>query len=355
VRDTFGCINHNDIAIPYPADYYFWRFPTGCYSFCPDELPKRIWPSTWVYGNQTQLFASWAWIHDGNLVGDSTNGPQVYSPCNLGSSFGVGSTNSIPCRLFLGEPDPQPFMGGEGAGDYSWELDNHICKSESDILSLSISECCKLDLRIEEIRCITASPLGNKYHFIITVDGIPSPTQYNLSGINNYIPFSMPNAITINSLSPQILNPGINQLTGTFTSQPNDSVVQFFINILSEDCYGESMIEILPKCPSSNRMAKGDTIGNNISSDLATLSVFPNPADERITIKYSFATDKFSIKPSYALNIYDNMGIIKKNIPLSNRKGAYKLNVGTLPSGIYYVVLVQNKARIKTTKFVINH
>ena len=355
VRDTFGCNNHNDIAIPYPADYYFWRFPTGCYSFCPDELPKRIWPSTWVYGNQTQLFASWAWIHDGNLVGDSTNGPQQYSLCNLGSSFGVGNTNSIPCRLFLGEPNSQPFMGGEGVGDYSWELDNHICKSNSDILSLSINECCKLDLRIEEIRCISASPLGNKYHFILTVDGIPSPTQYNLSGINNYIPFSLPNAITINSLSPTTLNTGINQLTGTFTSQPNDSVVQFFINILSEDCYGESTIEILPKCPGSNRMAKGDTLKNKKSSDLATLSVFPNPDDERITIKYSFATDKFSIKPSYALNIYDNMGVIMQNIPLSGRKGEYKLNVGTLSSGIYYVVLMQNKARIKTTKVVINH
>jgi len=213
-----------------------------------------------VYGNQTQLFASWSWNHDANLVSDTTNGPQAFTLCNLGSSFGVGSTNSIPCRLFLGLPNPQAFIGGEGAGDYSWMLDNGICKSESEILNLTINECCKLDLRIEEIRCISASPLGNKYHFIMTVDGVPCPTQYNLSGINNYIPFSLPNAITINSLSPNLLNPGVNQLTGTFTSQPNDSVVQFFINILCEDCYGESIIEILPDCSGLNRMAKGDTI-----------------------------------------------------------------------------------------------
>ena len=350
-----GCDAYSDIKIPYPADYYFWRFPSGCYSFCPEDLPKRIWPSTWVYGSTSQLFSSWAWIHDGNLVNDSANGPQTFSLCNFGSSFPSGNTNSIPCRLYIGLPDSQPFMGGEGAGDYSWMLENGICKSYSDIMSISIDACCPIEVNIDEIRCIQAAPTGNTYHFSLTVDGIPCPTQYNLSGINNNISFPQPNAITINTATPATLNPGVNTLSGTFTSQPGDSLIQFFIHILCEDCSGESTIEVLPHCSGSNRMAKDDRPETSKLSDLTALTVFPNPADEQLIIKYSFATDKFSIKPSYALNIYDNMGVIKKNIPLSNRKGTYKLNVGTLSSGIYYIVLVQNKARIKTTKFVINH
>jgi len=83
--------------------------------------------------------------------------------------------------------------------------------------------------------------------------------------------------------------------------------------------------------------------------------VFPNPANEQIEIRYSFAENKTNIKPSYTLTIYDNMGVVKKSRGLVNSKGIYKLNISNLPSGIYYAVLIQDNARVKARKFVINH
>ncbi len=358
-RDTFNCESHNDIAIQYPPDWYFWRFPTGCYSFCPDELPKQVWPSTWTYGVSSIMFSDWAWIHDGVYISNSTNGPPVFSSCNFGFSP-IAPSYSIPCRLWLDNinqsppPIPASQYKGEGAGDYSWMLYNDLCKQESDILNLSIKECCELDLRIEELRCIQSSPTGNTYHFTITVDGVPCPTQYNLSGEND-IPFSNPNAITITSLSPDSLDPGFNILMGTFKAQPWSNTVFFKINILCEDCYGESFVDSLPPCNGPRMAFINDSLPDMSLTDLSKLNVYPNPANDNITISYNFAEDKYSISPIYSINIFDITGILIRTMGVNNISGEYKLDVSKFSSGVYFVALIQNNVRIKTKRFIINH
>jgi len=230
-----------------------------------------------------------------------------------------------------------------------------VCEHETDILRLTIEECCNIDFNIMELRCVNSSPQGNTYSFVLMVDGVPCPTYYNLSASNGYSTQLFPNAIIVDTVSPQMLIPGQNQLNGEFTTQPNDSMIQFFISLLCEPCNGETGIETLPGC-SKKRMSKDKVIMIDSSGNgLCFLSLFPNPADETVTISYRFAEDKFNEPAKRNIRIFDLTGHPLLTINVQNIYGEYKLNTQELSGGIYLIALMQNGSNIKTKRLIINH
>jgi len=353
VLDKYGCKNHIDRAIQYPPDFYFWRFPTGCYSFCEGDMYKTVFPSTWAYGAANSItFSDWAWIHNGAFV--TINGPSfTLGSCTLGSNPWA-FPYSIPCRLLLDNSTTNPNTGiveGEGAGDYSWMLNNGLCQQESDILSLSIKECCELELNIVELRCIQSNPNGNTYYFEISVDMIPCLTKYNLS-IEDNNPW--PLNIIQTSLSLTTLNPGQNSITGQFIAQTNSTDIRFFINILCEDCSGKTLFEALPSC-SGSRLGKTDSLLVDSLISNSFVNVFPNPANENINILFLFPQDKNNIQRKNTIKIMDAYGRTIKEIDIEKTKGELKLNTATFVQGIYFVGLLQDDVHLKAKRFIINH
>ncbi|GAA4454732.1 hypothetical protein GCM10023092_17200 [Rurimicrobium arvi] len=133
--NIWGCKNHSDIDVPIEPSAYFWRFPHGCYSFCPEELPRRIDGPAYV------TFAGWDWL----LYGSG-----LPYPNGSWASSGTGVVDPLNINL-------DPTMGGDGngSGNYSWRLNNGICTQVSDEMSIDMKkQCCRLDARLAYFNCV---------------------------------------------------------------------------------------------------------------------------------------------------------------------------------------------------------
>ncbi len=84
--------------------------------------------------------------------------------------------------------------------------------------------------------------------------------------------------------------------------------------------------------------------------DTPKLSVYPNPATEKLNIRFS------ELKNSALLSVYDANGKIMDAIMLSNGMDQYKLNLQNYPTGSYFLKLADKNHSIGTRTFnVINN
>ncbi len=84
--------------------------------------------------------------------------------------------------------------------------------------------------------------------------------------------------------------------------------------------------------------------------DTPKLSVYPNPATEKLNIRFS------ELKNSALLSVYDANGKIMDAIMLSNGMDQYKLNLQNYPTGSYFLKLADKNLLIETRTFnVINN
>lgn len=349
VTDQYGCQNHTDIAVQYAPDYYFWRFPTGCYSYCETDMPKKVWPSSWTYGNGNILFDDWAWLHNGNPV--QTNGPSS-GGCTYGSNPGTPSIPSIPCRLWIDNSEPNLTTGlveGEGEGTYQWMLSNGLCSQVSDMMDVSIAKCCTIPITINNIACSTSIHNLNAYDFDITVENIPCETSFNLSIIDNN---DWPLQIIGSSLTPQQLSPGNNQIIGSFIATPTSTSIKFIIHILCANCSGESQIENLPSC-GGTKMIKTDSLHLAEISAESDLQLYPNPAKNHINIQYRMGKMEANNTLKLSLVLMNAHGRVLKEIPCNQSEGTLQYNTADLEQGVYFIGLKREDLPLKAVRFVI--
>lgn len=87
-------------------------------------------------------------------------------------------------------------------------------------------------------------------------------------------------------------------------------------------------------------------------SNLAITNVFPNPADETITVSYILSAEAVSA----TLSITNVLGQQMKHYSLANRSNGklqYKLDINDLESGIYFVHIKTNNESSNTLRFVV--
>ena len=347
VTDSYGCKNQEDIKIPYPPNFYFWRFPTGCYSFCPEYLPREVWPMMWTYGDLGVGFADWAWKRNGNNVIDNGGNP-LSSNCQPSLCFlGYQNQNSIfcaiPCRLQIDLPPK-----GEGSGEYTWMLDNNLCAQESEVMDVSIDDCCKVDMRVDNIRCIQMSSAGNTYSFDLSIFNVPCNASYNMI-IKDNQGFIM--NLNLGSLTPTQLSSGTNTLSGEFTADPNSSDVTFFLEVFCQPkCQGKSTITPLPPCTMKKMALTGEPSG--LSQDGAYLALYPNPANNQITINYRFPDTTSSQNPGY-IAITDATGRPVLNLPVEQLQGTKQAQITTFAPGVYFATLRNHKQHFTTRKMLV--
>lgn len=335
LTDQFGCRNHTDIDVPLAPSTYFWRFPTGCYTYCPGELPK------WVDGPSHVNFNYWEWLITNNAY---TN---TVSPNNNVSGSG---SNSICNPLWLDQP---PL--GSGSGDYNWLLDNGLCKQESDFMVVDMKkECC--DVKMKDIKINCNQSTGN-YDIVLNIDN-------NTPGCNNafynlYIldPVSMQSIISVSSQSPATVVPGQNTIhatipvTAPFNTTNTHVIIKIEVFCNSwEQCIG--LIDaIIPDCKykSTQPIPFADTETDYISE----LSIAPNPANTEVNISYRFTNNHQT--NSRAIQVYDAVGRPVSEIKIKDATGIYKLNVSNYAQGIYFIEIRENNNHVLTKRMLINH
>ena len=322
LTDQYGCKSHKDIEVPQSPDIYFWRFPTGCYTFCPQDMPKR------VDGPWSVVFDSWDWRKDNATI------------INNGGYLGSG-TNSPTDPLIIDQPS-----NGEGNGDYNWSLDNGLCKKQSDFMNVYIKEYCCDDVTMDlrEIQCHQALPNGLiTYYYEIEVSNVICPNaNYSLSGafVSNI------------TNTPPTLNMGTTTIHGYFDA-PNATTITLHIMVYcpDDDCSGELTIQ-LPGC--SKRLAKPGNDSLAVADNNSILLLIPNPADNMVTINYKSNLPKEQ-NPKLHIRVLDAFGKEVSIIKINDTEGKTDISLDKYSQGLYFVELWENGQRINNEKLIIIH
>ncbi len=342
LTDQYGCQSVADLEVAESPETYFWRFPTGCYTFCPGDLPK------WVDGDKYHLFDRWEWYFNGsgNIISD--NG--INTNLGYGNNPYLGSgANTISDRLLIDLPS-----NGMGSGDYSWMLDNGLCFKESGIMNVNILEsCCDIDMSEVEVKCISNGLYSLQFNMDNNTPGCPN-AWYNLTVID---PSTNMTVGSFTYTSPAVLNPGFNAIYAEFQLLhyvPNAIFkLKVFCNSY-ETCIGYRETDI-PECGEFGDFYNPEKSGKAIldTEENARLHIMPNPADAQLTIKYRFNATNTSGKK--LLKIFDATGRPVKEIILGNNNGTLTLDVSYIAQGIYLIGLIDENKLILTKRLLINH
>lgn len=329
ITDQYGCTSYKDIDVPRAPNYYFWRFPTGCYSFCPRELPKQ------VDGPMYVNFEEWNWLYYGAQV--TQNGSYQ------GSGF---NSPSDPLVIDLAP-------NGEGEGVYSWILDNGLCLQESDMMEWEEKECCELQVTNVIVDCIGA----NEFSFSLEVDlSSCNDAPFNVAILNN-LGTAVTATITINTPWPNFLSFGGNTIDGTFTLQPGLlptlQNITFFVEAECETtCMGQLETRV-PKCA-----FKGSDLWFTEERDsdvdhIAQLNIYPNPTTDQTWISYSFPESDTDEMHKRSIIITDALGRHIETIELHELSGMRSFNVNKLRQGLYFVEIKDNDLRLMTKRMIV--
>lgn len=322
ITDQYGCKNYKDIEVPQSPDIYFWRFPTGCYTFCPKDLPKR------VDGPWSVNFKSWAWKKDNITI--TNNGGY--------SGFGVNS----PTDPLIIDQTPN----GEGNGNYNWILDNGLCKKQSDFMNVYIKEyCCNnVGMNLLTIQCHNTLPNGLvTYYYEIDVSNVICPGAiYSLSGAN----------VSNLSSAPATLNMGNTTINGYFDAS-NAASITLHIKVFcpDDDCSGKLPIQ-LPSC--FKRLANPNSDSLSVTDNNSVLLLIPNPADNKVTVNYKSKLPKEQ-NPKLQLRILDAYGKEVSTLQVIDAEGKIDININKYQQGIYFVELLENGKKINIKKMIIIH
>jgi len=86
-----------------------------------------------------------------------------------------------------------------------------------------------------------------------------------------------------------------------------------------------------------------------ISTSKTSYNAFPNPADKFVSISYSIA-ENFSTS---ALVIVDIIGNEVMQMPLNNKNGEIKIDISSLPSGVYFYGFKSDGKMLSSKKLLI--
>ncbi len=327
ITDVYGCRGYADIEVPLAPDYYFWRFPLGCYYYCEDDLQK------WIDGPMYVSFEQWIWGRNGKAVNKNILDGTPYK----GSGFG------IPCHPLTIDVNPN----GEGPGDYAWGLNNGLCYMKSGIMTWDLLDCCPAEIVVDTIYCI-----DNIYHFTLSVtqNSCQNPS-YNLAIVDGVGISVVP---SINNLTPSNLINGTTQIYGEFPA-PGILDVWFKIKINCIPPCTAEVYENLILCSKSALKDIGQSENESHQSNKeAALDIVPNPASSQTNIHYRFPESKNPTIKRY-LKIFDAMGRPINTIVINDIQGVYVLDLNKYMSGIYFVELNSKNQRVLTRRMVVYH
>lgn len=311
--NTNNCQSHADVYVPFSPETYFPYFPTGCYTVCSDELPITL------YGPPDVLFTYWAWLLNGY--------PDSY-----------GSGLMLPYNITC-------------SGNYQWDIDNGLCRKQSDTMQLTVGECtqCKQARLSVTVKCTPDNPAC--YSIAVSfINPAPGTTFVIGTDIGPIDPFS--------GVLP---SPGYNTLTLTFATlylMPLPPAVTVEIQFTMPDgtkCVVKQTVP-LPSCSwIAERPASGGDSAQSLGSKVIVsnaLMVFPNPASSNVNISYNYGSDNYS---QQELVIYDELGRRLRSYQPQNSHGDWNINTADWAPGIYLIRMEGNARQLQAQKFVIEH
>lgn len=300
LTDQNGCRSYADADVPKDPRAYLWIFPTGCYNFCWQQLPKTL-------VGPIQPFEYWAWWRNG--------GPDVVNPIT---------------------PTPYPVSNYSinGPGFYNLELQNAFCGAISDPMEVSVEDCAPCDrLRFydkgyKEVSCGPGCCTYDIDFMFDNFDGIPigvnitSSIGYMMPGSALAMPGS--NLFTLSFIPPPYFAGGNVTFTMTYTDREGR---------LRTCTYTMKLPACSSKRPADGMVASTPDAAGTVGS--AALNVVPNPANNSTRIDYTLTSGVTAA----SLEVYDMTGRLMTRTMVDKQTGSWTLPLAEYVPGIYTVVL----------------
>ena len=107
----------------------------------------------------------------------------------------------------------------------------------------------------------------------------------------------------------------------------------------------EDYIEVVIPTNSKARLANEEK--TNVSNKDSFVNVFPNPANDNLTISHNLTTKDGII----SLEIMDVMGRVLMNKTINNTNN--QIDINQLSSGLYFYNIIQNDKMVQSGKLVV--
>jgi len=297
-NDGSGCMSYAQLDVPNSLDKYLWIFPSGCYTQCSNNLGTLIGPNVPV--------REWNW-----LLGEESQ------------SSGIGMV--------------QPYQPTH-SGTYNLLLNNSYCSQESATLNLNVTECKKCEFKeiTAEVKCVNDELFQYNMTMVAVNGGAPVNTTISVPG----------NQVILNP-STFVLNNDFN--TVDFTVIPINGFVSGTVHMIltctndrGEICTFEFDVKFI-NCDKPRKA--GDKLA--IVETTNSLQLYPNPAHGEVTAQFDVVSTNAEIQ------IYDLTGKQLASYAALNKKGSINLNIASLASGIYVVVLKEDGQTTMQKKLVV--
>jgi len=306
--DGSGCLSSREIDVEKDPEEYMWVFPTGCYNFCYQQLPKTL------YGPIVP-FTMWEWMHSGGM---GMSGSGYVSPYNITTG-----------------------------GTYNLYLRNSWCDRTSGDMDVNVQDCgpCDFDffMRIEAYHredgtCyyVASGSFTNPYSFTVSATisspyGIFVPSTITAPfGTSGYSTTFVPNSGYTGGFTGNIT------ITATI-ADPKTGEVYY--------CYYTTTVYYPPACSFKSRPGSVEPVND----ELTGLTLAPNPAQSVVNVRYSFNKQA----ESRSIELYDMTGRQLRNETVHDPNGSVDWDVHDYASGMYIVIMRQDGKVIQKGKLSI--
>jgi len=193
--------------------------------------------------------------------------------------------------------------------------------------------CCEFDLNNLEVKC--PKPTG---FFTSAITHTSATVNWNNQICNSGYKMQYRKQGTTSWTTK---NPAINVTSSNITGLASNTIYEWKVatNCANSNSQNNSGYAALQTFTTALRLSDNDEAENYIP-----LSIYPNPAGEMITVTVN-------VKDAQFIEVQDPMGRILIDEKISDQDNLHKLNIGSLPSGIY-LVTVKTSSGILQKPFV---
>ncbi len=318
--NEYGCeVTSNSITLPESPEFYFWTFPTGCYTLCEDQTPYLVHGPAFFPSDQDW---TWKWRRNGSDLN--------------------GGTTPILCDLGLSPP-----LAIETDGAYQMYLSNDFCDKVSPEMDVKLIECnpCEANLDVPQHIEVCYDSEGVAEIILNANDFNQYNWNYCVQSMNNFLIF--PSAGQLHSGDNLLY---IELHTNGMSS--NDAILITIWDPYNEYRKCEFWVKVIltpcaPNTPGIQMSPSMEEDAESITQNKVSIALYPNPASQQCHIAYQLIEEG-----EYSLTLRDLNGKEMITEVLHNLQGTHTFNIAHLQRGTYTIECRHNGSLLQVLKLI---
>ncbi|MEX1189228.1 MAG: T9SS type A sorting domain-containing protein [Bacteroidia bacterium] len=157
----------------------------------------------------------------------------------------------------------------------------------------------------------------------------------------------------------QCYSPAVIVSPSPLTAEPNGTITEFHGYYRDNGATGEAIVNFVfyrEDNPNDSLLVSAvfdpATVGiNDLTSNISTVSAFPNPANDKLTIAYK----NVNFSSGASLELYNMLGVRVSNFDIRQKEGSINIPAYNLKAGVYFYVIREAGKTSKASRITIKH